>query len=304
MRQIVVVGSLNMDLVVRTARLPLPGQTIRGDQLETIPGGKGANQAVAAARLASPDTSVSMVGRVGEDGFGEQLRASLGGSGVRLEAVKQSPGPTGIAIIAVEESGENFIIIAAGANGLLTREDLDEVAPLLRGADALLLQLEVPLPVVEHAARLAAEGGALVILNPAPAPDSPLPASLLRHVSLLVANETETMALTGEPEHARAAAALRALNVETVIVTLGEQGALLLTEQGEEAIPSFKIVPVDTTAAGDAFAGALAVALVEGSPLPEAVRFACGAGALAATRAGAQPSLPTRAALTAFLQAE
>lgn len=300
-RRIVVVGSLNIDLVVRTLHLPRPGETVRGADFETIPGGKGANQAVAAARLAGPADHVVMVGRVGDDGFAAVLRQSLSAAGVEIDQVKTVPGPTGNAMIAVEASGENFIIITPGANGTITPEDLDQIAPLLGGADLLLLQLEVPLPVVERAARLAREGGATVILNPAPAPEGPLPASLLRDLSILIPNESEAARLAGVAEPRAAAQALRALGVPVVIVTLGSRGALLIDEAGERHVPAFTVTPVDTTAAGDAFAGALAVALVEGQALPDAVRFAAGAGALAATRPGAQPSLPQRSELDRLL---
>ncbi|MDQ4078046.1 MAG: ribokinase [Chloroflexota bacterium] len=301
-KTIVVVGSLNMDLVVRTARLPSPGETVRGSDFGTFPGGKGANQAVAAARVADDETRVYMVGHVGEDDFGKALRNSLRDSGVNVEQVRTVPGATGNAMIAVEESGENFIIITAGANGTLTSGDLDEVAPLLQDAEALLLQLEIPLPVVERAAQLAAEGGTGVILNPAPAPDGPLPPSLLRHVSILIVNETEAAALAGEQDPGVAAKALRTLGIPVVILTLGAEGAIVLHEGESKQVPAFAITPVDTTAAGDAFVGALAAALVEGHSLLDAVRFANGAGALAATRPGAQPSLPRRRELLEFIK--
>lgn len=302
-RTIVVVGSLNMDLVVRTARLPRPGETVRGYDFQTAPGGKGANQAVAAGRLAGPGVRVLMIGHVGEDSFAETLRQSLRDAGVVTDHVRTVPGPTGIAMIEVEESGQNNIIIAAGANGTLTVADIDRLADVLRAADTLLLQLEVPLPVVERAAELAAAGGARVILNPAPAPEEPLPPQLLRHVTILIPNETEAEALTGQSDPYAAAEALRAQGVATAVITLGEKGALLATETGFELIPGFTVTPVDTTAAGDAFVGALAVALTEGQPMTAALRFANGAGALAVTRRGAQPSLPDRTELDDFLTA-
>lgn len=300
MKHIVVVGSLNMDLVVRTSRLPRPGETIQGNQFETIPGGKGANQAVAASRLASSDIKVSMIGCVGEDAFGTSLVESLRESKVNTDHVHRVQEPTGTAIIAVEEGGENFIIISSGANGVLAPSDIESLATMLRSADALLLQLEVPLTVVERAASLASEGGALVILNPAPA--RPLPPSLLEHISYLIPNESEATSLTGLDNTVDAAKALRQLDVDSVVVTLGRNGALVVSARGETTVPSFPITPVDTTAAGDAFVGALAVALVEGRDEREAVRFACAAGALAATRPGAQPSLPTREELLAFIE--
>jgi ribokinase len=300
-KSIVVVGSLNIDLVVRTAQLPTPGQTVRGQEFNTYPGGKGANQAVAAARLADEGVTVHMVGRVGEDEFGDPLLKSLGESGVNTDQVKKVPGPTGNAMIAVEDSGENFIIISAGANGELEAGDMDDVAPLLRQADVLLLQLEVPLPVIERAATIASEAGALVILNPAPAPEKPLPASLLKHVSILVPNETEAMALANEDDPAVATEKLFDLGVPALVLTQGAEGALVVGSSCVQAVPAFPITPVDTTAAGDAFVGALAVALIDGQPLPDAVRFAAASGALAATKPGAQPSLPWRKALLDFI---
>ncbi len=301
-RNIVVVGSLNIDLVVRTAHLPAPGQTVRGRDFRTYPGGKGANQAVAAGRLAGAGTTVHMVGRVGEDGFGEALLESLGAAGVAVEHVLKTPGPTGNAVIAVEDSGENVIIITAAANGLLAVADVEAAAALLRRADALLLQLEVPTPAIERAAAIAVEAGATVLLNPAPAPERTLSPALLRHVSVLIPNETEALAMTGEPDPERAAAALRALGVGTVVLTQGGEGALVLTAEGAAPVPAYPITPVDTTAAGDAFVGGLAVALIDGLALPDAVRFAAAAGALAATRPGAQPSLPTRNELVDFMK--
>ena len=300
-KKIVIVGSLNIDLVVRTAHLPMPGQTVRGSGFGTYPGGKGANQAVAAARLAPEAITVHMAGRVGKDEFGASLLQSLSESGVDVGQVQAVPGPTGNAMIAVEESSENFIIISAGANGTLTAADMDNIAPLLQDADALLLQLEVPLPAIERAAAIAAEAGALVILNPAPAPEQPLPQSLLRHVSILAPNETEAMALTGEDDPAGAVAALQTYGIPTVVLTQGAAGALVAQESGIKRVAAFPISPVDTTAAGDAFVGALGVALIEGQSLEESVRFAAAAGALAATKAGAQPSLPRRETLLAFM---
>jgi ribokinase len=203
-------------------------------------------------------------------------------------------------MIAVEASGENFIIITAGANGTLAAADIDDVAAVLQQADAVLLQLEVPLPAVERTAAIAAAAGATVILNPAPA-DQPLPASLLRNLSILVPNETEACTLADATEPVIAAQRLLGLGVPTIVLTLGSQGAMIVQESGSLHVPAFPIVPVDTTAAGDAFLGGLAVGLVDGLPLSEAVRLAAAAGALAATRAGAQPSLPTRREALAFL---
>ncbi len=299
-KRIVVVGSLNMDLVTRTARLPAPGETVRGHSFNTYPGGKGANQAVAAGRLARPEVTVQMVGRVGEDDFGQSLLQSLRASRVSTEHVPVVPGPTGNAVIAVDDSAENFIIITAGANGTLTAAGIDHVAEVLEQADVVLLQLEVPLPAVERAAAIAAAAGATVILNPAPA-DQPLPESLLRNLSILAPNETEACILADVAEPAVAAQRLLGLGVPAIVLTMGAQGALIVQESGSNHVPAFPITPVDTTAAGDAFLGGLAVGLVDGLPLNEAVRFAAANGALAATRAGAQPSLPTREEALAFI---
>jgi ribokinase len=304
-KKIVVVGSLNIDLVVRTAHLPSPGETVRGRDFGTYPGGKGANQAVAAARLAPDDISVHMVGRVGQDGFGASLLRSLSESGVDIGHVQRVPGATGNAMIAVEDSGENFIVITAAANGTLTAADMDRVAPLLQEASALLLQLESPLPAIERAAALAREAGALVILNPAPAPEQLLPKSLLPNVSILVPNETEAGALTGRDDPLEAVAALHGYGIPTVVLTQGAAGALVSRENGHiDHMPAFPVSPLDTTAAGDAFVGALAVALIEGHPLKQSAVFAAAAGALATTTAGAQPSLPWREQLLAFLTTE
>ncbi|MGD2078972.1 MAG: ribokinase [Chloroflexota bacterium] len=300
-KKIVIVGSLNIDLVVRTSHLPKPGQTVRGRAFGTYPGGKGANQAVAAARLAPDDITVHMVGRVGQDGFGTTLLQSLSESGVDVDQVKRVPGATGNAMIAVEESGENFIIITAAANSTLTAGDMDDIAPLLQDAEALLLQLEIPLPAIERAAAIAAKAGALVILNPAPAPEKPLPSRLLGNVSILAPNETEARALTGQDDPLKAIVALHELGLPTVVLTQGAAGALIAQGGDIEHVPAFPVTSVDTTAAGDAFVGALSVALIEGRSPKQSVRFAAAAGALAATKAGAQPSLPRRQQLLSFM---
>lgn len=301
MSTIVVVGSLNMDLVVQTPRFPGPGETIAGYDFHTIPGGKGANQAVAAARQGS---DVSMVGRVGDDAFGQRLRESLRRDRVDTRYITiDQEAATGVAIIAVDESGENRIIIAPGANGRLCPEDMEAATADIALADVLLLQLEVPLPTVQRAVEAARSNGARVILNPAPA--QPLSAELLAQVDFLIPNETEAALLangdTGSPE--ASARALRDQGVEAVIVTLGARGAMLVNGQGAEVMDAFPVTVVDTTAAGDAFAGAFAVALAEGKSTPEAVRWANAAGALATTKFGAQPSLPTYAAVAEFINA-
>jgi ribokinase len=298
MTDIVVAGSLNMDLVIRMRRFPGPGETIAGHDFHTIPGGKGANQAVAAARQGA---DVIMVGRVGDDAFGQRLREDLRQNGVDTCYVTiDRQTPTGVAVIAVDEAGENRIIIAAGANGQVLPENIDAAAAAIAEAGVLILQLEVPLPAVMRAVEVAKDNAITVILNPAPA--QPLPAELLTSVDYLIPNESEAALLgdsnPSQPE--QAARALRSAGVRNVIVTLGEHGALLVEEAGITAVPGWRVPVVDTTAAGDAFVGAFAAALVEGKSTLEAVRRANAAGALATTILGAQPSLPTYAAIAEF----
>ena len=299
---ITVVGSLNMDLVARTPRIPQPGETIIGSDFRTVPGGKGANQAVAVARLGP---QVSMVGRVGRDAFAQPLLDNLAAVGVDHTFVLQDPGAaTGVALIVVDDAGENSIVVASGANARLSPADVDAAESAIAAADGLLLQLESPLETVSRAAEIARAHEVTVILNPAPA--RPLPAELLAMVDVLIPNESETALLTGLPvgdqaQTRAAATALLDLGVGTVILTLGERGAMLAQEGRTELVPAFTVTPVDTTAAGDAFVGGLVVALAEGRALSEAVRWGNATGALATTKLGAQPSLPTRQELEALL---
>jgi ribokinase len=299
---VVVVGSLNMDLVVCASRIPQPGETIIGTDFQTVPGGKGANQAVAAARLGA---QVSMVGRLGDDGFGATLRTNLAAAGVESSFVTIDPDTsTGVALITVDADGQNSIVVAPGANMRLSPADVDAAEPVILGADILLLQLEIPIETVMRAAQIAHAHGITVVLNPAPA--SPVGARLLALVDVLVPNESETALLAGQRvdtlrEAQAAALALRRQGVDTVILTLGGRGALLARGEAARRFPAFQVAAVDTTAAGDAFVAGLAVAMGEGRPLEEAVRWGNGAGALAATKLGAQPSLPARDALEAFL---
>lgn len=302
--RIVVVGSSNTDMVVKAARIPAPGETVGGGTFVMAPGGKGANQAVAAARLGA---EVTLVARLGVDTLGDEAVAGYSRDGILTDLIVRDPQrPTGVALILVDDRGENSITVALGANESLSPDDVDRAADRIRGADAVVLQLEIPLPAVERAAGIAAAAGVPVILDPAPAPDAGLPASLLRHVTCLKPNETEAERLTGisvtdTDSAARAANALRSLGPRTVIVTLGGRGSVLVDDAGARHVPAYRVVVVDTTAAGDAFTGALATAVGAGFAWDDAVRRAAAAGALAATRMGAQPSLPTREACDALL---
>ena len=291
---VVVFGSINMDLVVRTPRLPAPGETLTGYTFFTAPGGKGANQAVACARLGAP---TRMVGRVGDDLFGAQLRASLRSFGVQDDGVLTTPGPSGVALIAVDDTAENTIVIVPGANGAVSIADIPRLERALDGARALLLQLEVPIATVVAAARAARARGVTVILDPAPA--LPLPDELYALADVMTPNESEAATLTGIPvddERSAAAAAhtLLARGARTVIIKLGARGALVADANGERLWTAFAVTPVDTVAAGDAFNGGLAVALSEGRSFDEALRWGLAAGALSVTKTGAQSSMPDR----------
>ena len=298
------IGSSNTDMVIQLDRLPRPGETVLGGEFTTAAGGKGANQAVAAARAGG---DVTFVARVGRDAFGDQAVAGFQRDGIHTEFVFRDPrAPSGVALIFVARDGENCIAVAGGANQHLAPADLKRARPAIKEASAVVLQLETPLETVEAAAQIAADAGVRVILNPAPA--CALPDRLLALVSILTPNETEAERLTGiavkdDPSAARAAANLLAKGVQTVILTLGARGAFVATTDHQRLVPGFTVKAVDTTAAGDVFNGALAVALAEGRPLPEAVGFAHAAAALSVTRLGAQPSAPRRGEIAEFLKA-
>jgi ribokinase len=300
MSKVVVVGSINMDLVVRSPRVALAGETILGHTFDTIPGGKGANQAVAARRMGA---EVAIVGRVGDDEFGQTLRRNLAAEGINTECLQITPSEsTGVALITVDDNGENTIIVVPGANGRLTVDDIEGARDLIAGADILLMQLEIPLPVVERAAQIASESGVTVMVNAAPA--RTLPGALLSTVDYLVVNETEALLVAGTTtgSHEEAARTLLSTGVRNVVVTLGPEGSLLVASDAPSvAVPAYRVRPVDTTAAGDGFAGAFAVALADGVPAAEALRWGNAEGALAVTREGAQPSLPTRSEVEEFM---
>ncbi len=294
MGKIVVVGSANIDLIVQTERVPKAGETVMGNDFTIAAGGKGANQAVAAARLGG---EVTFVACVGADDFGTQAIEGYQKDGINTDYITpDETAPTGTALIIVDARGENRIVVVAGANGQLNYAQVVAAKSEIATTDVVLLQLETPAPVAA-AAKLAQEHGRRVILNPAPARE--LPEELWGNISILTPNETELETLTGmnmnnTKDIEKAARKLLVRGPELVIVTMGAVGALIVTEQEAIPVASFAIKAVDTTAAGDAFNGALAVALARGDELIEAVRFANAAGALACTRLGAQPSLPTR----------
>lgn len=301
MSDIVVLGSLNMDLSIRVPRIPLPGETISGENLITNAGGKGANQAAACANLGC---QVTMIGAVGQDDFGRRMKEGLSRRGVNVAFVKEeSATPSGTAMIMVDATGENVIVLSAGAN---SRVEIDEtIEELIREAKILLVQLEIPTGVVFKAISIARDAGVPVLLNPAPA--IALPQEIYPKIDYLVPNEVEASILSGVDvidiaSAEKAAGILLDKGVKTVIITLGADGAFLATGNTRHAIPAMKIEAVDTTGAGDAFIGGFASAVVEGKELETALKFASAAGALAATRVGAQSSLPNRQELELFMK--
>lgn len=298
---IVVIGSTNTDMVIKTERIPRPGETILGGTFFMNPGGKGANQAVAAARLGG---KVCFVAKTGTDVFGNQAGQLFRNEGIDTGFLITDPDhPSGVALILVDQQGENSIAVASGANAALSADDVQQAEAAINASSLVLMQLEVPLETVAYAAALAKNKGIPVVLNPAPA--CVLPETLLANVSILTPNETEAEILTGiavtDAQSARQAArVLHGKGVPVVIITLGAKGALISTAQEVVMAAAPKVTAIDTTAAGDVFNGALAVALSEGSALQEAVAFACKAAAISVTRLGAQASAPYRAELAPF----
>lgn len=301
-KSIVVIGSSNTDLIIRVPRIPRAGETLLGGEFMSAAGGKGANQAVGAARSGG---KAALIARVGTDAFGDRAIAGLRRDGVDVNCVfRDKLAASGVALIFVAQDGENSIAVAGGANAKLSPADVKKAAGVIRSAALLVAQLETPLATVIAAALVAVKAGVPVILNPAPA--RALPNRLLKLISILTPNETEAELLTGikvtnEAAAARACAKLHSRGVRTVILTLGARGAYLAGVSEQHLVPGFKVKAVDSTAAGDIFNGALAVALAERKSLREAVRFANAAAALSVTRLGAQPSAPNRAEIERFL---
>lgn len=307
MKSIVVVGSVNLDLVSTGKRIPAPGETVTGDQFQTFHGGKGANQAVAVGRLGYP---VSMIAKVGEDEFGSRLRQGLANAGVDVKAVAMARRTaSGVALISVDAQGQNSITVVPGANGKLLPRDLDKAVPRLRAAGMILAQLEVPIETVEYLSEIAERYQIPLMLDPAPA--RPISRIVLRRVTYLTPNESEACILCGTPigdlnshDAGDYADKLLKTGAANVIIKMGAQGAFVAGSDGTRTmVPGFKVPVVDSTAAGDAFNGGLAVALMRGMALLEAVRFASAVGAISVTRAGAQPAMPTAREVNRLLKA-
>lgn len=292
---IVVIGSSNTDMIVKSDHLPLPGETVLGGKFTTAPGGKGANQAVAAARLGG---DVTFVAKVGEDQFGDAAIDNYQKDGINTQYVTRSAGSaSGVALILVDGKGENSIAVASGANADLSIKDIDDASDKIRSASIVLMQLESPMDTVLYAAKMASQAGAAVILNPAPA--ATLPEEMYSYLYAVTPNETESEILTGvkvvDEESARKASEVFiSRGVKKVVITLGSKGAFVNDGEASYMVPARKVKAVDTTAAGDTYNGAMCVALAEGKTLKEALEFATKASAIAVTRMGAQPSVPTR----------
>jgi ribokinase len=303
-KSIVVVGSINLDLAVFASRNPSAGETILGARFDLFTGGKGANQAVAAAKLDHP---VQMIGKLGNDAFADQLLQDLKGAGVDTRAITRTSGPSGVALIITTNSGENRIIVAPGANNDLSPDDIERNGPLIQNADIVLTQLEIPLETIEALAKLTSRHNVRLVLDPAPARE--LPPELLRKTDWITPNEGESQFFTGNKTPPVSEAEMRevseyflGLGLRNVLLKLGERGAYMATQDGTRTfIPAFPVRATDTTAAGDAFNGAFAVALVRGSLPADAARFASAVAAISVTRHGALPSMPTQGEVDSFL---
>ena len=295
MKKLVVIGSSNMDLVVSTEHFPLPGQTVMGKKFMTNFGGKGANQAVAASLLGG---DVTFICKVGNDNYGREMIEKFQKDGIDTQYVTATDqAATGIAVITVDANGENTIVVASGANGLLASEDIRNAEPAISQADVLLMQLETPIEPLCTAAQMAHEKGKYVILNPAPAPKAPLPSDLLRHIDLIIPNETEATSITGieisDLQSAeRAMKALKEVGAKDAMITLGEKGVLAHEDGKVKLFPACKVQAIDTTAAGDTFCGALSVAICQGREMKEAIAFANKAAAYTVQHEGAQCAMP------------
>jgi ribokinase len=296
MSKIVVIGSINTDMVVRSSQLPFPGQTLMGHSFQTTGGGKGANQAVAAARLGA---EVSLIARIGDDAFGKMSIENFKKENINIENIyTDRDAPSGVAFIVVDDKGENIIVVAPGANATLNEKDIQDAEDVIKKADVILFQLEIPMSTVAEGIRLAKKHNRMVMLNPAPA--ASIPKEILQSVDIITPNQTETLVLTGiavndaiTAQHA--CNVLHEMGILTVIVTMGEQGAYISSDNYHGLIPGFTAgVVIDTVAAGDTFCGGLAIALAEGKSLKDAVQFANAAAALSVTKIGAQASIPIR----------
>ncbi|WP_206459892.1 ribokinase [Anaerovorax sp. IOR16] len=298
---ITVIGSLNMDLVINTSKLPKPGETVMGKEFKQVPGGKGGNQAAAIARLGA---NVQMIGCIGKDAMGEVLKKSLEKDGVDTNHIIEKENiSTGVAAILVEESGGNMITVAPGANFELTVDDLNSKKDIIQNTDIVLMQLETKMDVVENALHIAKEAGKKTILNPAPA--ASLSHTFLKNIDILTPNETELETLTGcetdtKDQIVNAARKLINNGISEVIVTLGEKGCIYVTENTEKVFKAYKVKSIDTTAAGDSFNGALAVSLSTGENIETAIEFAMKVGAMTVTTEGAQTSLPYKEEVKGF----
>ena len=296
---ITVVGSTNTDLVIQTPRFPEAGETIKGTDFKIFPGGKGANQAVAAARLGA---EVNFITKIGQDDFGKKALQNFQSEGIKTDYILiDEHHPSGVALIEVDQQGQNCIVISPGANGNLTVEDIKPITHIIENSDVVLLQLEIPLQTVGFVMEIGSNSGSIVILNPAPA--EKMPVEYLKNISFITPNQIEAEMLTGlsAPDQDTTFDWLMDKGVETVIITMGEKGAHFKSASDRGEVAGFKMKAVDTTAAGDAFNAGLAVAIAQGFSTREAIRFANAVGALSVTKMGAQPSLPSRVEVEKFL---